>query len=84
MRQEVSESVDQFVIRLMLQAENCNFSNQQVDQIRDQVIDECKSSVLRRKLLEKGQDLKLEDVQQIARSMEAAEIQSRKMEVSSK
>ena len=39
-------------------------------------------SGLRRKLLERGQDLKLEDVQRIARAMEVAEIQSRKMEES--
>ena len=82
MKQESSESVDQFVIRLTHQAENCNFGSQQTEQIRDQVIDRCRSSGLRRKLLERGQDLKLEDVQQIARAMEAAEIQSRRMEES--
>ena len=82
MKQESGESIDQFVIRLTHQAENCNFGGQQTEQIRDQVIDKCRSSGLRRKLLERGQDLELENVQQIARAMEAAEIQSRKMEES--
>ena len=53
MKQESSESVDQFVIRLTHQAENCNFGSQQTKQIRDQVIDRCRSSGLRRKLLER-------------------------------
>ena len=64
MKQDSSESVDQFVIRLTHQAENCNFGSQQTKQIRDQVITRCRSSGLRRKLLERGQDLKWEDVEQ--------------------
>ena len=43
--------------------------------IRDQVIDKCRSSELRRKLLIKGTDLTLAKVQEIARSFEAVDIQ---------
>ena len=47
------ETVDQFVARLKTQAINCNFGNDEIrdKQIRDQVVDACKSSYLRRKLL---------------------------------
>ena len=69
MRQENSESVDQFVIRFTHQAENCNFGSQRTEQLCDQVIDICRSSELKRKLLKRGQDLKLEDVQRIARAL---------------
>ena len=83
MKQRDSETVDQFIVRLRHQAENCSFGDDFNEQIRDQVIDKCKSSALRKKLLEKGQDLKLEDVQQMARAMEVVEIQSKNMELSS-
>lgn len=80
MKQEDGETIDQFVIKLRHQAENCSFGEQLAEQIRDQVIDKCRSSALRRKLLERSQDLKLEDVQQIARAMEAVDIQAKTME----
>ena len=54
MKQENSESVDQFVIRLTHQAENCNFGSKRTEQLCDQVMDKCRSSGLRRKLLERG------------------------------
>ena len=54
MKRANSESVDQFVIRLTHQAENCNFGSQWTEQLRDQVIDKCRLSGLRRKLLERG------------------------------
>ena len=54
MKQENSESVDQFVIRLTHQAENCNFGSQRTEQLCDQIMDKCRSSGLRRKLLERG------------------------------
>ena len=53
MTQEQTESVDQFVTRLKQETEHCHFYNAD-EQIRDQVIEKCRSSHLRRKLLEKG------------------------------
>ena len=78
LKQEDTETVDQYVTRLRKQSDNCMWDNSQ-EQIRDQVIDKCKSVSLRRKLLEKGTDLTLTRVMDIARSMEAVEIQVKKM-----
>lgn len=64
----------------MRQADNCMFEENKNEQLCDQVIDKCRSSELRRKLLEKSQDLTLEKVWLIVRSSEAAEIQAKKME----
>jgi len=43
MRQEENETVDQFVVRLSNQAANCEFGTSKNEQIRDQIIDKCKS-----------------------------------------
>ena len=48
MAQQEGETVDQFIAKLRKQAQNCNFTDPDVD-IRDQVIDRCRSSALRRK-----------------------------------
>src|SRR6218665_739847 len=52
MKQESKETVDQFVSRFRRQAENCEFGEQLEENVRDQVIDKCSSSLFRRKLLE--------------------------------
>ena len=65
MKQEELETVDQFVVR---------------DQIRDQIIDKCKSTQLRRKPLIKGQALTLEETQRIARSLKLSQAQARQIE----
>ena len=83
MRQEEGETIDQFVVKLKNQADNCGFGDDVTEQIRDQVIDKCKSLSLRKRMLERGQELKLEEVQQIARAMEAVEIQAKRMELPS-
>ena len=80
MLQEESETVDQFVMCLRRQAKNCMVGEQKEEQIRDQVIDKCRSRKLRRKLLEKGQELTLDQALLIARSSEAADIQAQKIE----
>ncbi|XP_070573587.1 uncharacterized protein [Ptychodera flava] len=81
LKQEESESIDQFIARLRGQAnyKNCDFRDTD-EQMRDQIIDKCKSSALRRKLLEKGGALTLKRVQEIARAMEAVDVQVKKME----
>ena len=58
------------------------FQEQREEQIGDQVIDKYQSSKLRRKLLEKGQALTLNQALSIARSSEAADLQAQKMESS--
>ena len=47
MKQEEHETVDQFVVRLSNQAANCEFGTMKNEQIRDQIIDKCKSTELR-------------------------------------
>ena len=75
--QQDGETVDQFIARLRKQAQNCNFNDPDVD-IRDQVIDKCRSSVLRRKLLGK-ENLTLTNVHEFARAMEAVDLQAKQM-----
>ena len=53
MKQEEHDTVDQFVVRLSNQAARCEFGATKNEQIRDQIIDKCKSTELRRKLLVK-------------------------------
>ena len=77
MTQQDGETVDQFIARLRKQAQNYNFLDPDVD-IRDQVIDKCRSSVLRRKLLRK-ENLTLTKVQEVARAMEAVDVQAKQM-----
>jgi len=80
MKQESKETVDQFVSRLRRQAENCEFGEQLEENVRDQVIDKCSSSLFRRKLLEKGQTLTLTMAQDLGRTMETVALQVQKME----
>ena len=79
MTQQDGETVDQFIARLRKQAQNCNFNDPDFD-IRDQVIDKCQSSVLRRKLLGK-ENLTLTKVQDVAQAMEAVDLQAKQMGV---
>ncbi|XP_078355407.1 uncharacterized protein LOC144640050, partial [Oculina patagonica] len=74
MKQEENETVDQF------QAAICEFGTSKNEQIRDQIIDKCKSTELRRKLLAKGQDLTLTETQKIARSLEVSQTQVKQIE----
>ena len=52
MAEQDRETVSQFIARLRKQAQNCYFANPVVD-IRDQVIDKCRSLELKKKLLAK-------------------------------
>ena len=53
MKQESSETIDQFASRLRTQALNCDFGDAIDENIRDQIIDKCNSAQLRTKLLAK-------------------------------
>ena len=70
--QNTDETTDQFVCRLRQRSVNCDFGVTENDQIRDQLIDKCQSTHLRRKLLEK-EKLTLDDALKIARAQEAVE-----------
>ena len=60
MEQQDGETVAQFVTRLRQVVKDCDYGEQAENQIRDQVVQPCKSHELRRKLLEKGEKLTLE------------------------
>ena len=75
-KQEESQTEDQFVTRLFQLSENCDFGTSQEEQIRDQLIDKCRSHDLRKKLLAVSDKLTLQKARDIARSLEAAESQA--------
>ena len=77
------ETIDQFVVRLKRKAQQCDYGDQMEAQIRDQIISKCRSNELRRKVLEKGQTLTLQTLQEIARSYEAVKRQTQSMSLSS-
>ena len=81
MSQGPGEKFDQFVSRLRQKAASCEFTD--VDEaIRDQLIEKCLDSKLRRKFLEKA-NATLKDLQDVARAHEAVDEQMRSMESSS-
>ena len=79
---QVIETVDQFVTRLRQKAQTYEFGDAATvdEQIRDPVISKCLSHALRRKLLQKGRNLTLPQLREIARSMEESEKQARSIE----
>ena len=60
MEQQDGETVAQFVTRLRQVVKDCDYGEQAENQIRDQVVQRCKSHELRKKLLGKGEKLTLE------------------------
>ena len=77
--QEPGETVDQFVCKLRRRAVSCEFGDKEDDYIRDQVIDKCLSTNLRRRFLEKEGELTLDTLLRIARSQEAVDRQLKVM-----
>ena len=79
-KQGETETIGNFIVRLSKLAVSCEFAgDQKNDMIRDQIVDACKSTELRRKFLA-AQDLTLEKVQKIGRTYELAVMHSEKME----
>ncbi|XP_011697755.1 PREDICTED: uncharacterized protein K02A2.6-like [Wasmannia auropunctata] len=76
--QNASESVGQYATRLWQQAKYCAFT-QEDKEIRDQVIEHCYSSEVRKRVLEKG-DQTLVEVIAIAQSIEVMTVQIKQME----
>ncbi|XP_071176414.1 uncharacterized protein [Mytilus edulis] len=78
-KQNETETIDQYITRLKQQVVLCDHPDPDA-QVRDQVIEKCRSNRLRTRLLEKGPGLTLDDVRTIARTLEMAEKHSREME----
>ena len=85
LKQDASETVDQYVSRLKKQSLNCEFGDEAArsEMIRDQVIDTCQSSHLCKKMLQKGDNLTLDTVLETARALEAVELQYKRIEAGS-
>ena len=78
MEQKASKTVEQYITRLRQKAVSCNFAD--VDEnTRDQVIEKCSSKRLRRKLLERH-NVTLQQLREIAQSLEASEKQALSIE----
>ena len=81
-RQEDGETVAQYVTRLRQASVGCNYVTADLDnQILDQVVQHGKSDKLRRRLLEKGGELKLSDALSIAVALETVEGQFNTMKL---
>ncbi|CAC5361422.1 unnamed protein product [Mytilus coruscus] len=78
-KQNETETIDQYITRLKQQVVLCDHADPDA-QVRDQVIEKCRSNKLRTRLLEKGPGFTLDDVRTIARTLEMAEKHSREME----
>ena len=78
MKQKEEENIDQFVVRLSEKAQYCEFADKN-EQIRDQVIQMCKSNRVKRELLRKGTNLTLVNLREIARSVESTDEQMKQM-----
>ncbi|KAK2564023.1 hypothetical protein P5673_012236 [Acropora cervicornis] len=80
MEQQDGETVAQFVTRLKQVVKYCDYGDHSDNQIRDQVVQRCKSYALRRKLLEKGENLTLARLLTTAATYEAVQSQLASME----
>ncbi|XP_065941320.1 uncharacterized protein [Magallana gigas] len=82
MEQSTQETIEQYITRLRQRAETCEFGNRDAidERIRDQIIDKCVRHNLRRKLLEKGRELTIDQVREIARAMKDSERQATSIE----
>ena len=80
MEQQDGETMAQFVTRLKQVVKDCNCGDQSDNQIRDQVVQRCKSHAFWRKLLEKGENLTLALLLKTAAKFEAVQSQLASME----
>ena len=83
-KEEESQTIDQSVTILFQLSENCDFGTSKEEQVRDQLIDKCRSHDLRKKLIAVSGKLTLQKARDIARSMEAAESQAQSIESDSR
>lgn len=70
--------MNQYVTRLRQQAKNCEFQAEELE-ICGQVVEKCLSNKVRWRLLENG-DFKLDDIMEIARTIETIELQTKDIE----
>lgn len=76
LKQEAGEKMVKFAMRLRIHAKRCGFGDQANDNIRDQMIEKCLSSELRREILKKPNP-SMDDILQHAAAFEAVEQQEK-------
>lgn len=76
LKQEKDESIAMFEMRLRAQAERCEYGEQCDSIIRDQMTLNCSSTALRQRILERSTD-SFDKIMKMARSFEAATMQSK-------
>ena len=79
-KQQEDETVDNFMVLLSKLSLGCDFKDevQKNEMIRDQVVDCCKSTELRKKLLSES-ELTLEKIRTVSRTFELSSSQAKKM-----
>jgi hypothetical protein len=77
--QKENETVRNFVTRLLKLVLSCNFGETNDNSIRDQVIDKCQSTAIRRRFL-REKDQRLGKVNALSRAVEMSKSQAKKME----
>ena len=75
LQQNAGETVLQFASRLKRYAKDCDYGTDTDNQIRDEILQKCKSNYLRRKLLEEGPGLTLARTLELAQQCEKVEAQ---------
>lgn len=75
-QQDKDEKFGMFLMRLRKQAERCNFGGNAEDNLKDQIIEKCRSPKLRRELLKLG-DVDLNKVIKVANALEAVSEQEK-------
>ena len=79
-KQDKDEKMDNYIIRLKKMAISCEYTDDSInDMIRDQIVDSCYSTELRKKFL-KEKELTLTKIQEISRASDLAELHSTKMD----
>ena len=78
-KQSAGETIDNYVVRLSKLAISCEFTDKN-EMIRDQVVNSCWSTKLRKKKLLEEETLTLDKVKTIARTYELSETHAKRME----
>lgn len=71
MKQEEGDSIATFAIKLDIQAARCDFGAEKDNQIKDQIIAECRSSALRHEMLKREEIEDLKEILKVAKVFEA-------------
>ena len=74
-KQSPGDSIDKFITNLRKQSSFCEFGTQVEQNIKDQLVSGCKDNLLRKKILEKGDDATLNDIIKLAHALELSEYQ---------